>query len=179
VSSTSKPPAGPGYQPPAEPADSRRYVEYLESKGRPTSELREDTGLRVGDWRFCYRDTGGPRREDAAGLDSLGHAVDGYTPSDWYEFLSEPDLDADRAHRRIAWLLGRPGPVGPGYRFDDADVASMVGPPTLERDLVTATFEGWVIYPPEMQSPHRLRIAAHSGARATIDSTLWSKVKSK
>jgi len=175
------PPPDPDPPPPSDPlgpteaTDAERYVEHLARLGRPPGEPQEDVGLRIGDWRFYHR--GSPmRREDLAGVDSAGHVIDGYTPGDWYDFLSEPAVDAQNAHQRVAWLLGRAGRVGAEYPFTDAKVAAVVSGPTLDRAGDTVTFEGWVVYPPEMQYPHRLRIVAHPGTKVTIEAAQWSEV---
>lgn len=159
-----------------EAGDADRYLAYLKDRGRPSDSLREDTGLAVGGWRFFYREGDG-RRDDAAGISADGATVDGFNPSDWFEFLTTPGVDGDVALRRIAWLLLRPGPVGPEYPFNDPEMAAAVGAPEVVSGAEAVLFRGWVIYPPEMQYPVRLTVSAKRGEKAVIDSVPWHELK--
>jgi hypothetical protein len=165
----------------AAPTSLDRYLEYLKRVHRPTDEAHEREDLRMGAWRFYDRgpfrggDTqDGPGTTDRVALDDGGRVVAAGSPSDWFELLATPGLTAAQAHQRICWLLGRPAPVGRHYHFKDPDLARRVGDPTLKKDDRTVTFVGWVVYPPEMNFPYRVRIVATRGASASVETQPWN-----
>ena len=55
-------------------------------------------------------------------------------------------------------------------------MAAAVSDLFVDRASDRVTFEGWVLYPPEMQSPHRLLVSASPGTPVGIESALWSEV---
>ncbi len=167
----------------AAPQDPQRYIDYLRRVGRPTDEAHEREDLRVGSWRFYCRGPfrngatlDGPGTTDQVALDDAGHVVAAGTPSNWFELLAIPELTPRQAHQRVSWLLGRPALVDTRYPFKDPKLARLVGDPTLTKADQTVTFVGWVVYPPEMEFPFRVRIVASKGATATVETQPWNSL---
>jgi hypothetical protein len=176
TTNNSGPPGPPGPPPANQQQDVSRYQSYLAAKGIQASELHEEERLRVGSWRFYYA---GPatRREHQVGLDDAGHAITVEDKSTWNALLSTPEVDAPSAHKLIAWLMGRAGPIVPGHNLSDPAAAAKLTAPTLERAADgSVTFTGWVLYPPNMNTPYRITVKAPKSGAATVENTVWNKL---
>lgn len=169
-------PPGPPPPPGSQKQDVSRYQAYLAGKGIQAGDLHEEERLRVGSWRFYYA---GPatRREHQVGLDDAGNAVTLEDKSTWHALLSSPEVDAATAHKLIAWLMGRAAPIVPGHSLKDEAAAQKLTAPTLERAADgSVTFTGWVLYPPNMNTPYRIVVKAPKGGPATVENTVWNKI---
>lgn len=157
---------------PDEPGVLDRYIAFLEANDEPTDDLHEEGRLRVGAWRFFYRQGDGERSLVVA-IDDEGRTVVEGGWGAWYELLATPELDAAGALERITWLLGRPLALD-GSSPVDEDAADLVADPHLAADDDHAEFVGWLAYPPATKDPHRVSVHAHPGARAELTIEHWS-----
>lgn len=170
----------PGPAPSSRPAqDVTRYRNYLKERDGQTadlSELHEEERLRIGTWRFYYQGTPG-RKGNAVALDDAGRAVSVSDQSPWYALLSTEGLDAKGAHKRLTWLMGTVAPIDKTYKLRDATAAAKVEAPTLTKNADgSITFTGWVLYPPNMQTPYRLQMIAPRSGTATVTNTVFDKL---
>lgn len=161
--STMTPPPGPPLprrpgQAPVKP-DTDRYLAWLKAQGKELKgDVQEHVHLRVGEWGFFdHGPPGAP--QDRAGLDKAGHAVTAMESSDWHALLTTPGLDAAGAHRRIA-LLFRAAEIDPATAPQGVGHRDKLTAPTLDVDGGAATFQGWLVYPPNMSAPTRITITA-------------------
>lgn len=148
------------------PEDTARYLAWMTKRGTPVKDkAREDVALRIGDWGFFDHGPNPGAALDRAALDRADHAVTPSEKADWHALLTTKDLDAAGAIKRVAWLF-RASPIDPTPK------APKVAAPTLTTASDgTVTFQGWVVYPPNMGSPMRLTITATSkGAKLVNES---------
>jgi len=153
--------------------DTARYVAWMAKQGKPvTDKPREDTSLRVADWGFFDHAGSGPGAfRDKAALDNADHFI---LPTDkgdtggWFAFLGTQALDAAGAHARVAWLYGAAAVDPATTQLQNKDKLT---PPKLARAGGSITFEGWLVYPPNMSNPMRITIiATASGAKFVHES---------
>jgi len=140
-------------------SDTARYVEWMAEKGTPVIDVaHENAALRHGEWGFFSqrREHQGPR--DLAALDRSGHVVVPSDTGDWYAFLSSPGLTAAGALQRVAFLYRARGidPVSAPKVSNREKVTA----PTLIASTHVVTFQGWLLFPPNMGDPLRLTIIA-------------------
>jgi hypothetical protein len=140
-------------KPPAE--DTARYVAWMTKRGTPVKDkAHEDVSLRLGDWGFFDHGPGPGAALDRAALDRADHVVLPSEKGEWHALLSTVDLDAASALQRVAWLFR-------ASSIDPTPKAPKVVPPTLTTASDgTITFQGWLVYPPNMGRPMRLTITA-------------------
>ena len=181
TANTSGPPGPPGPPPPPgakKPQDVSRYQGYLGKRGiqAAAGDLHEEERMRVGTWRFYYRGAPG-MKNDAVALDDAGTVASVDDKSHWHALLSAPGIDAKGAHERLVWLFGKAAPIDQTYKLRDEGAAAKVGAPTLKKaDDGAITFAGWVVYPPNMQTPYLLRVTAPKSGAATMTNTVWNKL---
>lgn len=173
-------PSGPPGPAPdsVQPQDVARYQEYLKKRGvqAAAGDLHEETRMRIGSWRFYYRGAPG-MKSDAVALDDAGAAVSAADKASWHALLSTPGLDGKGAHQRVVWLMGKVAPIDGTYKLRDEAAAAKVGAPTLKSGADgTVTYTGWVLYPPNMQTPYQLEVTAPKSGPATVKNTVWNKL---
>lgn len=176
------PPGPPGPPPPpgaAKAQDVSRYQAYLKQQGiqAAASDLHEEERMRVGTWRFYYRGARPGMKDDVVALDDAGTAVTVADKNSWHALLATSGMDAKGAHQRLTWLMGKAAPIDGTYKLRDEGAAAKVGAPALEQaGDGTITFTGWVLYPPNMQTPYQMRVTAPKSGPATLTNTVWNKL---
>jgi len=156
--------APPPIDKPAE--DTARYVAWMKQQGTAvTDKPREDTNLRIADWGFFDHGNGPGEFQDRAGLDRSGHAIVPAESGHWFAFFSTSGVDAATALSRVAWLWKASG-------LDPSPKLPKVTAPTLTPGKDgTITFQGWLVFPPNMGNPIRMTITAKaSGAKLVQES---------
>jgi hypothetical protein len=140
-------------KPPAE--DTARYLAWMTKRGTPVKDkAREEVLLRLGDWGFFEHGPSIGAALDRVALDRADHAVVASDKGAWHTLLGTKDLDAAETHKRVAWLFK-------ASTFDPTQKAPKVVPPMLTTASDgTITFQGWLVYPPNMGRPMRLTITA-------------------
>lgn len=152
-----KPPPTPNGPP---PQDTARYVAWMEKRGKPIKDKpREDTYLRLGDWGFFDHGSAPGVFADRAGLDRAGHAIVPGETGDWQAFFTTSDIDADKAHKRVAWLF-RAAAIDPASPAQVKHRDKITAPTLTVAKDGTITFVGWMVYPPNMGNPIRMTITA-------------------
>jgi len=145
--------APPPINKPAE--DTARYVAWMAKRGTPVKDTpREDTNLRVADWGFFDHGSGPGEFTDRAGLDRADHAIVPAERGDWFAFFTTKGLDAATALSRVAWLWKAIG-LDPSPRMPKVTAPTL----TTGKDG-TVTFQGWVVFPPNVGNPIRMTITA-------------------
>lgn len=147
------PPPPPSSTRPAE--DTARYVAWMSQRGTPVKDTpREVVELRIGDWGFFDHGGGPGQALDRAALDRAHHAIQPQEQGHWHAFFTTPGLDAAAAHERIAWLFSA-GAVDP-----DPKQPAVTAPTLATAPDGSVTFQGWLVFPPNMGSPLRVTITA-------------------
>ena len=142
------------------PEDTARYVAWMDKRGTPIKDKpREDTYLRIGDWGFFDHGPGPGVFLDRAGLDRAGHAIVPGEAGDWQAFFTSSGVDAAVALKRVAWLFRASG-VDPTSTTKVNHKDKITAPVLSVAKDGTATFTGWLVYPPNMGNPLRMTITA-------------------
>lgn len=156
--------------PPSTPAeDTARYVAWMAQRGTPIKDKpREDVNLRVGDWGFFDHGNGPGQFQDRAGLDRAGHAIVPSEHGAWRDFLATKGLDAATALDRIAWLFSASA-LDPSSTTKVANRDKITAPTLATAKDGTITFQGWLVFPPNMGSPMRMTIKATASGATMVN----------
>lgn len=155
------------------------YLAMLRATDQSTKGVPlEEHSLRIGEWRFCYLQLAPGVRRSSAAVHPTHGPVRANCDSNWWLLLTEPGMDARRAHRSVTWLMERPAPIEPGCPvLRNPKVAGMVSAPSLFVQGAQAMFRGWVVWPPEMEDPSLVTVDARQGMPTSPTITCWDQVE--
>lgn len=151
-------------------SDTARYVAWMVKQGTPIVDVaHENVALRHGEWGYFSQRREHQSPRDMAALDRSGHVVVPSDTGNWHALLSSPDLTAAGALQRVAFLYRASG-IDP-FSAPKVSNREKVTAPTLTASADVVTFQGWLLFPPNMGDPVRLTvIAAPSNTKLVFDS---------